>query len=824
MHGLHRISGDLPRRHTAWPSAGERQVVAAGLPAMASPPAASAARRPRHALHSGGLRPSPHLLRWAVLVMAAAMAGLEAGDGGYADDPRAVVPSLLFAPAPELTPSLPAAGIIGHVAAGSLDERAGLRVGDLLLAIDGFRIHDSRELRLYQELLPDWIAGERWTVVRDGSVISAVIEGLDASSTLGVTLYVPEQQPTCEALLARCGVAIGDDDRPLLALMPGRVLHALQEWVARQGDAPAPAPWLNALAAVYLQAMRGEAKLPGDQPVPVPVLAQFNAFLRAVVEQRTVGIRQPDLATYGIDRYMAALWYPYLSAPGLAVGRARLANDRLAQGLAQLIEDPDGSLNDRRSAAREATNRGGDVTDQFLGQVAAALLDDDNHGGWPFRSQLIWDEAARTPIISALQARCAAGAPDADLAAYALIGPLTMNGDANGVVAAVAGLQQNSSYLAWRAVLTAQAAARMHNQGAVRQALDQALEQAPVMPTPTDLRFYLYCLERSSTLARRCAQLDYAAAHGRPRMFRDHPELVAAALAPDAVEVERRRAEELAACDALNEVAWTMATDESVLDAPTAHVAALEMIRLRGRHLSAGHKDTVAACWARSGGHDKAADWEKAAIADGTRREATMFTPRLELYRSGKTYTEASAHLVPTHDIFPDGGEHLTGFTVDGKRAGHWQVHFPGGKLAIDGWMHKEMPIGRWQTFDKAGGPAADGLVYKGQRVGPWQTFHANGAVASAGSFTIIQGQEQRFACWQWHWDNGKLKEEGGFLGGRRTGRWKAWSVDGELFCEVDFVNGRAQGGPWQGSDNPGVLPPILLPTIQPASQGGNDF
>ncbi len=806
------------------PADGERQVAEAHRRGPRLPTGPIAAKRPHAAVPMTGLRRSAGAFTQAILIITAAMAGLQAGDADPAAGAHPGAVSLLFEPAPELTAAMPPAGIIGHVAVDSLASRAGLRVGDRLLAIDGCRIHDASELRLYQELLPNQAAGETWTVVRDGALVTQEVTGLDASSHLGLTLYVPDDQPTWDQLLTRCGIAVNDDDRPLLKLMPGRVVHALQDWISHHGDTPAPAPWLQALTAVFLQAMRGAAKLPGDLAVPVPVLAKYDAFLRAVIEQRTVGFRQPDLAAYGIDRLMVALWYPYLSAPSVALGKPRLANDGLEKALARLIEDPDGSLQDRRAMAGASTSRGGEVADQFLGQVAAALLDDANHGGWPFRSRLIWDEAGRTPIIGELQRRVAANAPDADLAAYALIGPLTMNGDADGVLAAVAALRQDSPYLAWRGVQTAYAAAAMHRQDAVRKAVISAIEQAPLVPTPADLPFYNYCTERSNDLSWRCSELDFGAAHGRPKMFRDHPELVAAALAPDAGEVERRGSEELALCDSLNEVAWASSTDESVLDAKTAQAVAAEMQRLRGRHLRAHDKDTVAACFARSGAFDHAMAWEAAALTDGSSNQAGEFGARLELYRAGMPFVEKRAQLIPMHDIFPDGSDHLVGFTLAGKRAGHWQEHHPGGAVAVDGWMYKEQPFGRWQTFDKAGHPLSDGWVYQGHRVGPWRTFHANGALASAGSFSLNRGQEQRFGLWQWHWEDGTLKEEGSFLGGRRSGHWRAWSADGALLSEVDFVNGNPQGGVWKSSGNPEFLPPIQLPTILPASQGGNDF
>jgi hypothetical protein len=767
-------------------------------------------------------------LMMGLLVLAVAVAG-DAGEAapGKAGDALAVPP--VFHQAGELTAASTPAGVVQAVTGGLPAERAGLRAGDRLLAIDGLRIHDQCELRLYHETLPYQTVSETWTVVRDRQLLAVVISGIDASATIGVRMVDADDQPTADQLLERCGITVAADDRALLRLMPGGVVQALQDWGAQQGPHPAPAPWLAAFSALVLQALRGETAIPGDVPVPVPLLASYDAFLRAVTAGRIQGDRDPDPAALGVDRFTAALWYPYTAAPALALGTPRLGHEELARLLTALVEDPAGSQDQRKAAALQWTAFGAEGSpDRFLGQVAAALLDDERHGGWPFRSSLIYRADTRAPIVDELNRRVAANGEDADLAAYALLGPLTMNGDAQGVVNAIATLRADSPYLAWRGAQCVAGAVRMHGQQDVGKALDEANARQPLLALPPFPRIYLYCLARGRWLRDQCNMADYSLAHGRPHIFRDRPDLVAAALGPDAGAVDDQLRDASTELDTLNNLAWAVATDGCVLDPATAGAVGAEMRRLFGRRLYAGYKDTAASCFARSGDAASAARWQSAAIAEiGGRIDANerqSWTRRLAVYLGGGPFTEHPAHLLPLQENFADGGVRNEGFTQNGKSSGHWLVHRPGGGLAIDGWMQDDKPCGLWTWFAANGTLERSGWAYQGLHIGPWRTFHANGEISSSGAYLVIRGQEQRTGPWEWRWDNGKLKEAGSFLGGRRSGRWQCWTADGALASACDFASGAPVGGQWTGSANPeGTLPILLLRGDQP-KPGASDF
>jgi antitoxin component YwqK of YwqJK toxin-antitoxin module len=722
-------------------------------------------------------------------------------------------PPLFTVPAAGLDAALPAAAVLTSVQADSPAGRAGLRVGDRLIAIDGCRVHDLAELRLYQAILPGDVDRETWTVSRDGALLELLITGLDAALAVGVDAGPPADEPGFPALLERCGLPVAEADRPLLAVLPGRLAHALREWLDAQPEAPRAPPWLAAIARHHLAALRGGKLLGEAGTVPVDLLSRYDAFLHAIAVRGD----GPVPAAAGVDRFTAALWYPYPPIAGPEFGKPALGDDDLVRRLGSLVEDPVGSLAERRLAAGEWSARGDAGAERFLGQVAAALLDPPNHGGWPFRSSDIWTADTRAPVVAELRRRIAADAPDADLAGFALVGPLTMDAAADEVVATVERLRQRSPYLAWRASETVRRAAAMHHQPAVEARLAAALAKQPLQPPSGAI--YRYCLGRSAELV----ELGGLAGPGLAKVFRSRPDLVAAALAADAPEAERWRADRIELCGQLNDVAWAMATDGNVLDPDGALEAARQLRQLRGRHLRGFQKDAVAACYARAGDFATAVRWLEADLREGGNREqrAGELRMRLALYQAGRPFSGREVQLVPTQLKFPDGSVRLEGFMAGDKRSGRWRAHYHGGAIAVDGMLYQDAPVGRWRTYAADGTLLSEGLATHGHHVGLWTTFHPNGKPASAGMFELADDDEQRVGPWEWRYPDGQLKEAGGFSAGKRDGLWRAWSPDGTLLAETHFLRGRQVGPTWPGTTTIEDLPPLQIEVV---TVGADDF
>ena len=262
--------------------------------------------------------------------------------------------------------------MITAIAPDSPAQLAGLQVGDQVLMIDGCRLHDLLEIHLYQDLLPVDRDHETWTVVRGGTTLEVTVGGLDASSALGVSADPEPQAGDAGKLLVTAGVAVPERDQVALRELPGRALHALQDWIAANPppagpppQAAAAPPWLRTFALVAAKVLRGDDELPAAVPIPVPLLARLDGFYRAMAAMRRSNGALPDLKPWGMDRFSLALWFPYAQDQFLPRMFRRLAvRDR---GLRELL----------------AANKGPGATISRMlhahpAQVAAALVADQD--------------------------------------------------------------------------------------------------------------------------------------------------------------------------------------------------------------------------------------------------------------------------------------------------------------------------------------------------------------------------------------------------------------------------------------------------------------
>jgi len=567
-------------------------------------------------------------------------------------------PMVFWEPAPG-NDSHAAAAIITAVAPGSLAQQAGFQVKERVLSIDGCRMHDLLEIHLYQDVLPVDRETERWTVMRGDSRLDLTITGLDASANLGFTAEADPAGLDAGTLLTRAGMKLTAHDQAALAELPGRMVHALQDWLIEQhldrdpaqaATPAAPLPgWLSTFALTAAKMLRGDDELPPPVAIPVPLLARLDGFYRAMSLMRRTNGPLPDLRTWGMDRFTLALWFPY-------------SQDQL---LPRLL---------RRYALRDRALRD--------------LLTAKSPGG----------------------------------------------------------------------------------------SLSQVMHS--------------------------------------------HPSLVTAAVIAD--QEDAREDEQLRdLCEQLNDLAWSLACDQRLLDPVEALAVAQDMVHTRGRMLSAEEKDTVAAAYARAGDVAQAVCWQQAAARECSAEERTAFNERIALYQAGMPLTDHSASLRPVRHAYGDGSVRLEGFMDGETRAGHWRSFHPGGTLVAEGTMLNGLPYGRWTTYTATGVANGQGWVMKGHRVGRWRTLAPDGSVTSSGNYMVADGLEVRVGHWEWYYPSGTVKEAGLFIDGRRSGLWKAFAPDGSETGSDHFIAGRPENQGIAGLSVPEALEPT---TLEPPQVGDNSF
>ncbi len=504
---------------------------------------------------------------------------------------------------------------------------AGMRAGDLLLAIDGWRVQDVGEVMLALRRTADPPLLGHVALLRDGQLVEVDLHGLAAAGKMGAALVVAKLEVGLGKRLHDLGVQLSSEEADALDHIPLRASHALREWAdARQG-APGELGWARHFADDFLRILHGEGALaPTAVAMPVPLLARLDRLYHAIGAARGPHGGDPDPAALGEDPRFVAEFYPFPWTPMPAMGRIATQDAALAETLASEREDPAGSGEERARQAQGVVNQLAIKSPQdYLGEVEASLMDELHHGGWPYRSVLVWAEQDRTRMVDWLRAQLAGPRAGDDLLSYALLGPLAVDGKIDEAARIIADLDSRSPYLAWRALRMVRNAASTRNPAALPQ-VDALISQSRARAAPTAIAAYDYCLKRSRELSQAVAQpLDYNERFGVPALFKMRPDLVCQSLLPDAAATSGARWESALMCRTICRLAWSFAADPALTDAEQARELA-EQARQAGAGCSmpTSARSSPPAGRARATSPRRSAGWPRRSPC----RAARPITPR----------------------------------------------------------------------------------------------------------------------------------------------------------------------------------------------------
>jgi antitoxin component YwqK of YwqJK toxin-antitoxin module len=191
-------------------------------------------------------------------------------------------------------------------------------------------------------------------------------------------------------------------------------------------------------------------------------------------------------------------------------------------------------------------------------------------------------------------------------------------------------------------------------------------------------------------------------------------------------------------------------------------------------------------------------------------------------------------------DLYPDGKIKAEGDYKDGKQVGEWKFYYPGGKLEQDGkftssgkfqgtwkWYYESEQLlreeeydnglkdGMHTEYDENGKIVEEGEYIKDLEDGPW--FITIGDYLERGtyrdglkngkwvSYHMISTNERTDSILSfsgnfvddnpdgkhiYYWDNGKVKDEGIYLMGKKEGDWIKYEYDGTPFLVITYRNG----------------------------------
>jgi len=202
------------------------------------------------------------------------------------------------------------------------------------------------------------------------------------------------------------------------------------------------------------------------------------------------------------------------------------------------------------------------------------------------------------------------------------------------------------------------------------------------------------------------------------------------------------------------------------------------------------------------------------------REDGNRDGPWKEYYPDGKIRSEGkydNGKQVGEWKFYhPNGKTEQTGrFNTQGKPEGTWRWYFDTGELLKEENYHKGLREGMSTQYDETGKVVEEGEYVNGNEEGPW--VEVSGDNVTRGiyrdglrngmwySFILSKNGEKTdsLLCFRgayvednpdgkhvWYWDNGKVRDEGTYVMGKKEGDWLKYNYDGTLFMIITFRQG----------------------------------
>ncbi|MFH1159366.1 MAG: hypothetical protein V1733_00250 [bacterium] len=191
-------------------------------------------------------------------------------------------------------------------------------------------------------------------------------------------------------------------------------------------------------------------------------------------------------------------------------------------------------------------------------------------------------------------------------------------------------------------------------------------------------------------------------------------------------------------------------------------------------------------------------------------------------------------------EFYPDSALKAEGDYENGNKTGSWKFYHPNGKMEQTGVYNKQgKPEGTWKWYHDNGQLQREEIYYHGEKDGLSEEFDENGTLIEQGeylngledgpwiqrigdfyqrgsyrdglrtgmwvSYQLIDGETgtDSLLIFQgafiddlpdgkhtYYWENGKVRDEGIFVMGKKEGNWSKYNYDGSLFLVITYQNG----------------------------------
>lgn len=153
--------------------------------------------------------------------------------------------------------------------------------------------------------------------------------------------------------------------------------------------------------------------------------------------------------------------------------------------------------------------------------------------------------------------------------------------------------------------------------------------------------------------------------------------------------------------------------------------------------------------------------------------------------------------------------------TGSGKKTGVWKWYHENGQLMVEEEYKSGVLDGMHTEYDEIGKVVEEGEYLNGEEEGPWFTVSGDyyekgtyrdglkngkwtsmylvvngGKTDSIPSFTGNFIDDVPDGKHVYYWENGKIKDEGNYIAGKKDGEWSKFNSDGTLFLIITYQNG----------------------------------
>jgi uncharacterized protein len=195
--------------------------------------------------------------------------------------------------------------------------------------------------------------------------------------------------------------------------------------------------------------------------------------------------------------------------------------------------------------------------------------------------------------------------------------------------------------------------------------------------------------------------------------------------------------------------------------------------------------------------------------------------PWKEYYADGKLKAEGNykddKRVGEWKFYYPDGKvEEIGKFSSAGKMTGVWKWYFASGQLLIEEEYVNGLKDGTHTEYDEEGKVVEEGDYVKGEedgrwftiagdylergtyrdglRTGKWVSYYLvkkeNNGIDSTLRYTGSFIDDNPDGKHTFYWENGKIKEEGQYINGKKEGDWILYNSDGTPYIVINYRNG----------------------------------